>query len=174
VAWTRARVWTEALEAFELAAGTVRELADIAEPLGVRLALEAPVEVTNLFENIGDLLRLMEVGGLDARTAGVLNDTLQLPYRNDDMGAAVVEAGAHLVHVHLQDRDADAPRTQSDFTSFVADLERAGYHGWYTVEFAYGRREADPDGVGRAGLRCLKAMLPDLAAAHVRHSGVVV
>jgi len=152
-------------EAFALAASCLRECADIAEPLGVRLAVEAPAEVANLLENVGDARRLLEAADVGTARGGVLVDTLPLLFKDDDLNAALAEAGERLVHVHLQDRDSLPPGARTDFRSFLAELRRREYGGWLTVEAAYARREPDPDGIAWAAFDYLSPLLTRAGAA---------
>jgi fructoselysine 3-epimerase len=144
-------------DAFALAADSLGRAARAAEPLGVRIAVEATSEISDVLENVGDTLRLLEASGADPGTAGVLVDTLPVIYEGDDPSAQFVEAGERLLHVHLQDLEGDPAGTHNDFRSWVAQLARLGYEGWLTIETGYAKRLVDPEGEARRALEHIAA-----------------
>jgi protein FrlC len=139
-------------EAFDLAADSLRRCLEVAKPLGVRVAVEATSEIADLLENVGDTIRLLDAADADPDWAGALVDTLPVLFEGDDPCAQFVEAGERLMHVHLQDLEADPPGTHNDFRSCLDQLTALGYDGWLTLEAGYAKRVSDPDGQARQAL----------------------
>lgn len=140
-------------DAFDLATESLRQCLDAARPLGVRIAVEATSEIADLLENVGDTLRLLDAAEADPAWAGALVDTLPVFFEGDDPCAQFVEAGDRLMHVHLQDLEADPAGTHNDFRSCTEQLTALQYDGWLTIEVGYAKRVTDPDGQARRALR---------------------
>ncbi|HEY4427995.1 MAG TPA: sugar phosphate isomerase/epimerase [Solirubrobacteraceae bacterium] len=139
-------------EAFALTAESLRGAIEAAEPLGVRLAVEATSEISDVLENVGDTLRLLDAAEADPASAGALVDTLPVLFESDDPCAQFVEAGDRLIHVHLQDLEGDPAGTHTDFRSSLEQLTALDYEGWLTIETGYAKRVTDPDGEARRAL----------------------
>jgi protein FrlC len=139
-------------DAFELTAESLRSAIEVAEPLGVRLAVEATSEIADVLENVGDTLRLLDAADASPASAGALIDTLPVLFESDDPCAQFVEAGERLAHVHLQDLEGDPPGTHTDFRSCLEQLTALDYDGWLTIETGYAKRITDPDGEARRAL----------------------
>jgi fructoselysine 3-epimerase len=139
-------------DAFELTAESLRGCIEVAEPLGVRIAVEATSEIADVLENVGDTLRLLDAVDASPASAGALVDTLPVLFESDDPCAQFVEAGERLIHVHLQDLDGDPAGTHTDFRSCMDELTALGYDGWLTIETGYAKRVTDPDGEARRAL----------------------
>jgi fructoselysine 3-epimerase len=148
-------------DAFELTAESLRGCLEAAEPLGVRIAVEATSEISDVLENVGDTLRLLDAVDADPASAGALVDTLPVLFESDDPCAQFVEAGERLIHVHLQDLDGDPAGTHTDFRSCLEQLTDMDYDGWLTIETGYAKRVTDPDGEARRAL----AHIADVRAA---------
>jgi fructoselysine 3-epimerase len=144
-------------DAFALAADSLARALEAAEPLGVRIAVEATSEIADVLENVGDTLRLLDAAGADPATAGALVDTLPVLFEADDPSAQFAEAGERLLHVHLQDLEGDPAGTHHDFRSWLEQLDRQGYDGWLTIETGYAKRLPDPDGEARRALHHITA-----------------
>ena len=56
----------------------------MAEPLGVRVAVEATSEITDVLENVGDTLRLLDAVAADPAAAVCRSDTLPVLFESDD------------------------------------------------------------------------------------------
>jgi fructoselysine 3-epimerase len=160
--WTRYRQSHRA--AFELATDSLRRCLDVAQPLGVRVAVEATSEIADLLENVGDTLRLLDEANADPAWAGALVDTLPVFFEGDDPCAQFVEAGDRLMHVHLQDLEADPAGTHNDFRSCLDELTALGYDGWLTIEAGYAKRVTDPDGQARRALSHIRDVRAAAAA----------
>jgi protein FrlC len=139
-------------DAFELTAQSLRRCIEVAEPLGVQVAVEATSEIADVLENVGDTLRLLDAVDASPASAGALVDTLPVLFESDDPCAQFVEAGERLIHVHLQDLDGDPAGTHTDFRSCLEQLTDMGYDGWLTIETGYAKRVTDPDGEARRAL----------------------
>lgn len=139
-------------DAFELTVDSLRSCLEAAEPLGVRIAVEATSEIADVLENVGDTLRLLDTAEASPAAAGALVDTLPVLFESDDPCAQFVEAGERLIHVHLQDLDGDPAGTHTDFRSCLDELTALGYDGWLTIETGYAKRVTDPDGEARRAL----------------------
>jgi protein FrlC len=139
-------------DAFELTAESLRRCLEVAEPLGVQVAVEATSEIADVLENVGDTLRLLDAVDASPTVAGALIDTLPVLFESDDPCAQFVEAGERLIHVHLQDLDGDPAGTHTDFRSCLEQLTALGYDGWLTIETGYAKRVTDPDGEARRAL----------------------
>jgi protein FrlC len=144
-------------DAFALAAESLARALATAEPLGVRVAVEATSEIADVLENVGDTLRLLDAAGADPAAAGALVDTLPVLFEADDPSAQFAEAGERLLHVHLQDLEGDPAGTHHDFRSWLEQLDRQGYDGWLTIETGYAKRLPDPDGEARRALQHITA-----------------
>lgn len=151
-------------DAFELTAESLRRCLEVAEPLGVRIAVEATSEIADVLENVGDTLRLLDAVEASPDCAGALVDTLPVLFESDDPCAQFVEAGERLMHVHLQDLDGDPAGTHTDFRSCLEQLTAMGYDGWLTIETGYAKRVTDPDGEARRAL----SHIADVRAAAAR------
>lgn len=145
-------------DAFERATDSLRSVLEVARPLGIKVAVEATSEISDVLENVGDTLRLLAAAGAEPDAAGALVDTLPVFFEADDPSAQFAEAGKRLLHVHLQDLEGDPPGTHNDFQSLLEQLRRQTYDGWATIETGYAKRLTDPDGEARRAL------------AHVRES----
>jgi protein FrlC len=144
-------------DAFRLAADSLSRAIAAAEPLGVKIAVEATSEIADVLENVGDTLRMLEAAGADPAAAGALVDTLPVLFEADDPSAQFAEAGERLLHVHLQDLEGDPAGSHHDFRSWLEQLDRMGYDGWLTIETGYAKRLPDPDGEARRALEHISA-----------------
>jgi protein FrlC len=151
-------------DAFELAAESLGRCVEAARPLGVQVAVEATSEISDVLENVGDTLRLLDAAGADPSDAGALIDTLPVLFESDDPSAQFVEAGDRLLHVHLQDLEGDPAGTHNDFLSCLEQLTAMNYDGWLTIETGYAKRVTDPDGEARKALAHIAAAREAAAA----------
>jgi len=144
-------------DAFQLAADSLARAIAAAEPLGVKIAVEATSEIADVLENVGDTLRMLDAAGAEPAAAGALVDTLPVLFEADDPSAQFAEAGERLLHVHLQDLEGDPAGSHHDFRSWIEQLDRMGYDGWLTIETGYAKRLPDPDGEARRALEHISA-----------------
>ena len=143
-------------EAWQLAAESLETCSERAKALGVRLVVEPTSADSNLLEQAGDCVRLIEEAGVEA---GVMLDTFHIFHRNDEVRDALGSAGSRLAYVHLADTNRDAPGTHHDFGSVVDELRSLGYDGWLSMEIGFNRREVDPDGLARTAHEHLREIL---------------
>jgi protein FrlC len=148
-------------DAWALSVENLRRCAEAAERRGVRLVVEPTPADSNLVEQVGDALRIIDEAGVDA---GVMIDTYHVFHRDDEIGDTVRAAGSRLEHVHVSDEGRDAPGTHRDFTTLVRELRAAGYGGWLSMEVGFNRREPDPVGLVRDSIAHLRGVLAAEAA----------
>jgi protein FrlC len=149
-------------EAWRLAVEGLQRAAESAERYGVRLVLEATPRDSNVVEDAGDCLRLLN----DADVAGgVMLDTFHIYYRNEDIRAALRDAGDRLEYLHLSDTDRTPPGTHHDFGSVIAELTAMGYSGWLSMEIGCHGREDDPDALARDAIGHLRTVLAEYPQA---------
>ena len=76
--------------------------------LGVQIAVEATSEISDVLENVGDTMRLLDAAGADPATSAACS-SIRCPscLRATTRAAQFVEAGDRLLHVHLQDLEGD-------------------------------------------------------------------
>lgn len=112
----------------------LREVYAVAEPLGVRLALEPLNRFETYFLNRCDqALALAEAVGPHC---GVCLDAFHLNIEEADMFAAIRAAGSRLVDFHVADNNRMAPGQGAlNWQRIVATLRETGYEGALTVEF---------------------------------------
>ena len=143
-------------DAWKLAGESLVACTERAAALGVRIVVEPTSADSNLLEQAGDCLRLIEETGADA---GVMLDTSHIFQRNDEVRDALRSAGSRLAYIHLADSNRDAPGTHHDFSSVVGELRSLGYDGWLSMEIGFNRREVDPDGLARSAYAHLHQVL---------------
>jgi protein FrlC len=138
-------------EAWAYAVESLTACARAARDRGVVLAVEPTPADSNVLEDAGDCLRILDDAGIGRETAGVMLDTFHILHRHDDLCDGFTLAGDRLVYVHLADAYRDPPGAHHDFGGVVDTLDRLGYDGWLSLEIGFDRRESDPDGLARAG-----------------------
>lgn len=146
-------------EAWSLACEHLAVSAAYAEPRGVRLVVEPTPADSNLLEQAGDCLRLIDESGVDV---GVMLDTFHVLHRGDDIRESMRSAGGRLAYVHVSDEQRDAPGTHRDFSSLVHELRVLGYDGWLSMEIGFNRREPDPDALARAAFAYMSGLLAEV------------
>ena len=124
----------------------LREVARVAEDVGVRLALEPLNRFETYFLNTAeDARHLVDEVGSDF--VGVLLDTFHMQIEEKDPVAAVAQTGDRLVHVHCSENDRGIVGSgQVPWRQLYGALVTAGYDRWLVCETFNGR-------------------IPDLAAA---------
>jgi protein FrlC len=146
-------------QAWEYAIENLQACAEVARETGVRLAVEPTAQDSNVLEDAGDCLRLLDDAGVDGDVAGVMLDTAHIFHRGDDVRAAFREAGERLSYVHLTDAGREPPGTFRSFASVVEELRAIGYDGWLSMEVGFNRREVDPDDLARRSIEHLRSVL---------------
>jgi sugar phosphate isomerase/epimerase len=136
------------------------ELAGHAAAEGVWLA----VEPINRYEDYM-VNRLDQAAGLGAeveRVTGfasvrVCADLFHMNIEEDDLAAAVRDAGPRIAHVHVDDTNRLQPGTgHMDFAAVFAALRKVGYDGWLTFEC---RLRGTPEEALPASTRFLRGLL---------------
>ncbi len=157
----------------EAARQSVEEIQDLAEPLGVRLALEI---IPNSLSTPSTLVGLLE-NELDIADAGVCFDFGHAALMGDLIDAIEVSAG-HLVTTHVHDNggrkdDHLVPFEGSiDWSATLMAVQKIGYDGIYMFEVAgAGPPRAVLDSAQRARRR-FEAMLGEEPLALPSHDEV--
>jgi protein FrlC len=148
-------------DAWRLARESLAAVAEHADARGVRLVVEPTPADSNLLEQAGDCVRLIEEAGVEA---GVMLDTFHMFHRNDELRDALRAAGNRLAYVHVSDLNRDAPGTHTRFDSLVHELRELSYDGWLSMEVGFNRRETDPDGLARAAYAHMESILAGASA----------
>ena len=107
---------------------------EVADAHGVHLAIE-PLNrfETSLFNTVGQTLHLIDAVGHPA--LGLLVDTFHMNIEERDIGVAIRQAGARLLHVHACGNDRGAPGHDGIAWEAVRDaLTDVGYTGIVTIE----------------------------------------
>jgi len=123
---------------FEISRGSIQGLADCADELGVRLAVENTLPTTPCVgDRVLELVRLVE--GIGADHVGYCLDTSHANI-GEDVVAAVRLVGRRLFALHVSDNDGKTDLHALPFTgtinwpAFMAALHETGYAGLLTFE----------------------------------------
>ena len=155
--WTRygqskRDAWSNAVE-------TLQRSADAAASCGVQLVVEPTSEVSNLTDDVGDVLRLIDESQVDTQVVKVMIDTIHVMHRADDIRAQIAEAGSELGYVHLSDANRGAPGDENDFRSVIGELQRVNYDSWLSMEIGFTQRSYDPDAVAARALAHVRGLV---------------
>jgi D-psicose/D-tagatose/L-ribulose 3-epimerase len=130
----RERAWAQLRERVALAA-------DLCQPAGVRIALEAlPRTAVNFIHQIGECWQLAEEIAASGRsggaTIGIVADNLHMMKEEEDYLVALRRCGERIFHVHVADSNGRAPSFGGgyDLGPFAATLRALGYDGRVTIE----------------------------------------
>lgn len=107
---------------------------EVADAHGVRLAVE-PLNrfETSLFNTVAQTLHLIDA--VDHPALGLLLDTFHMNIEERDLGVAIRQAGARLLHVHACGNDRGAPGHDAIAWSTVRDaITDVGYTGMVSIE----------------------------------------
>lgn len=122
---------------------SVEEICRLAEPLGVRVALEV---IPNLLSDAGSLVRLLDES-VDANHAGICLD-FGHAHLMGDVTDAVETAAEHVITTHVHDnrgRDDEhlVPYEGTiDWARALMAMQKIGYEGTYLMELAGARPAA--------------------------------
>jgi len=117
-----------------LAADSIREAADHAEKIGVRLAIE-PLNrfETDMINTVDQGIALVEEIG--RKNVGLLLDTFHMNIEEKDIPAALRRAGKHIFEFHACSSDRGTPgEDHLDWPGIVKALADAGYDGDVVIE----------------------------------------
>jgi D-psicose/D-tagatose/L-ribulose 3-epimerase len=123
---------------FKYGVEAIRQVAEIAERRGIRLA----IEYLNRFENYflttaADTARF--VRAVDHRACRMMYDSFHAHIEEKDQAAAIASCAGETIHVHVSENDRGVPGTgQVHWDSFWSGLKSSGYDGYLTIE-AFGR-----------------------------------
>ena len=123
---------------FEYGVDTLRQAAEKAEKLGIRIA----VEYLNRFENYflttaADTARF--VRAVDHPALKMMYDSFHSHIEEKDQKAAIASCAAETIHIHVSENDRGIPGTgQVDWDGYWSGLKASGFDGYATIE-AFGR-----------------------------------
>jgi D-psicose/D-tagatose/L-ribulose 3-epimerase len=123
---------------FQHGVDTMRQVAEIAQRRGMRLA----VEYLNRFEiyfltTAADAAKY--VRAVDHPACRMMFDSFHAHIEEKDQATAIASCAAETIHVHVSENDRGIPGTgQVHWDSFWAGLKQSGYDGYLTIE-AFGR-----------------------------------
>lgn len=121
-------------EDLDIITEALAELGRVAEQEGVCLFLEP----LNRYEDF--ILNTLAQGAGAIQRAGtgglqLCADFYHMNIEEDDIAQSLVQAGAHLGHVHVSDSNRHEPGTgHVDWLSGMGALTAVGYQGWLTLE----------------------------------------
>lgn len=118
----------------ENSARAIQEIAKTAQVCGVRMGLE----LCNRYENT--MLNTVEQGlefldMVDNRAVGLHLDTYHMNIEEDDLAAAILKAGSHIVNVHACENNRKLPGMgHINWREVLMALHAAGYEGALAME----------------------------------------
>jgi len=151
------------------AADVLHQAAEIAQPAGVRLAIEYLNRFESYFLTTAADTRAF-VKQVDHPNFGMMYDTFHAHIEEKDPAAAIAGAADRIIHVHISENDRGIPGSgQVRWRETFGALRRIGYDGWLTIE-SFSRalpdlatamriwRDvfADADHVGSQGVRFIR------------------
>jgi D-psicose/D-tagatose/L-ribulose 3-epimerase len=154
---------------FKFGVDTMRQIAEIAQRRGIRLA----IEYLNRFEiyfltTAADTARF--VRAVDHPACRMMYDSFHAHIEEKDQGKAIASCAGETIHFHVSENDRGIPGTgQVHWDSYFSGIKSTGYDGYLTIE-AFGRalpalaaatrvwRDLFPDRIGlcRDGLAFIK------------------
>lgn len=125
------------------------ELADYAQPHGIRLVLE-PITVnqTNFINTTQDGIEMVDRVGRE--NFGLMLDVYHMNIEDDDIYESIRQAGARCWFCHFTDNNRKYPGSAHlDFKRIVESLEEIGYDGYVSMEIL---PWPDPDTAARSAI----------------------
>lgn len=143
-------------DAFARATDACRLVSEIAEPLGVTLALEplAP-DYTNFLTSADEAARLIDA--VDHPACRLHLDVFAMQSEVDPIADIIHRHAAMLAHFHANDSTKLGPGSGDvDYPPIARALDEIGYDGWVSVEVF----DSAPDGptIARESLACLRSL----------------
>ena len=123
---------------FKHGVDTLRRVAEKAEKVGIRVA----IEYLNRFENYflttaADTARF--VRAVDHPSLKMMYDSFHAHIEEKDQATAIASCAAETIHFHCSENDRGIPGTgQVDWDGYWAGLKASGFDGYATIE-AFGR-----------------------------------
>lgn len=146
---------------------SLKSLADIAERMGMRLALEPLNRFQGyLLTRVDDGIALCKQTG--SSRIGLLLDLFHMNIEETGTAAAIRRADQHCFHIHVSACDRGIPGSDTfDWDPFRKALEAIDYRGWIAVEtFCF----TEPDAAAKAHLwHRPKTTSLEAAAASIAH-----
>ncbi len=119
---------------WNLVVGHLRTLADRAESLDLRLAIEPLNRFETDFINTGEQARYL-VEAVGSPALGLHFDTFHMNIEEKSLPEAIRRAGAHLWHLHACGNDRGTPgNDHTDWPGTAAALRAIDYRGYATIE----------------------------------------
>jgi sugar phosphate isomerase/epimerase len=134
-----------------------QELADYAEPRGVRLVLE-PINVhqVSTIHTTQDGIAMVE--SVKRPNFGLMLDVYHMNIEDVDIYDSIREAGASCWFVHFADNNRKWPGSAHlDFEQIVDTLNEIGYDGFVSMEIL---PWPDPDAAARLSIESLRQFIP--------------
>jgi len=121
-------------QAMEWLIEALRECASYAARRDVWLSFEPLNRFdSDLVNTVGEALALLKEVGVD--NLGLLLDTFHMNIEEPSICASLVQAGGHIIHVHLADSNRWYPGAgHINFAEIVAVLHALGYKGYLSAE----------------------------------------
>jgi sugar phosphate isomerase/epimerase len=141
----------------ETAAVAIRELADYAQPKGIRLILE-PIsrDEVNFVHSTQDGVDLVK--RVDRPNFGLMVDTYHMVREDADMLQSFYTAAPYIWHVHISDSNRRLPGSgEIDYQDVVRALEENGYAGFVSLEI---QPWPDPQAAAQRSIEYLRRWIP--------------
>jgi len=139
-----------------------RSLCDYAAGQNVTLVLE-PVNryEIDFINSVEEGVELMKK--VDRPNMKLMPDVFHMNIEDATIGGELAKHIAHVAYVHLADSNRLAPgQGHTDFEDILANLNRAGYDGWVSVEIL---PKPDPDTAARQAIEFLRPLIDKYSAS---------
>ena len=159
-------------EEFHYGVDTLRQVAEKAEGLGVRIAIESLNRFENYFLTTAAATSKF-VKAVDHPSLRMMYDSFHAHIEEKDQAGAIASCSAETIHIHVSENDRGVPGTgQVDWDGYWSAIQSTGFDGYLTIE-AFGNALPaiaaatkvwrplfpDPMGLCRDGLSFIKQSL---------------
>ena len=147
-------------DAFRRGADAVREICEVAGPLGVTIAMEPlTVAETNFLTTAAETVRFIQQ--VSHPSCKLHLDVKAMSSETRSIPQIIADSREYLVHFHANDPNLRGPGFgEVDFIPIFAALKRIDYSGYVSVEvFDY---RPDPQTIGRQSLQYMRKCLHSL------------